>query len=312
MCKNKAVSGISEYYVVHAANSVFVLSNSSMLHRKWSSPCSSSSLSVKITWSNLSALLISSVSKVNVSRVSWKTYRSERWRLRSRLSGAVMGTMRCLKSFEPSYPPPTSICCWRTFGFLWSAPHMSHVAASVHGPSSARLALHFDCVCAQAAHHVTAQRRIFFFAKPRLCTVIAMATRVIQETSRLFISVTVCGVEIAENVPPATNYESVNSHWYRECLVEKHAVNVITFLFLCMTSSLQEARITATHRAHTHCSAHTKFLRSAEKRRLHFVQRRIRRISVRISCFDVCARWGEGGVHAMIRWIVRRIKPAIR
>lgn len=110
-------------------------------------PCSSSSLSVKITWSNLSALLISSVSKVNVSRVYWKTYRSERWRLCSRLSGAVMGTIRCLKSFEPSYPPPTtSICCWRTFGFLWSAPHMSHVAASVHSPSSARLALHFDCV----------------------------------------------------------------------------------------------------------------------------------------------------------------------
>lgn len=147
MCKNKAVSGIGEYYVVHAANSVFVSSNSSMLHRKWSLPCSSSSLSVKITWSNLSALLISSVSKVNVSRVYWKTYRSERWRLCSRLSGAVMGTIRCLKSFEPSYPPPTtSICCWRTFGFLWSTPHMSHVAASVHSPSSARLALHFDCV----------------------------------------------------------------------------------------------------------------------------------------------------------------------
>lgn len=92
-----------------------------------------------------------------------------------------------------------------------------------------------------------APRRIFFFANPRLCTVIAMATRVIKETTRLFISVTVCGVEIAENVPPTANYESVNSHWYCEWLVDKHAVKVITFLFLCMTSSLQEARITATH-----------------------------------------------------------------
>lgn len=47
---------------------------------------------------------------------------------------------------------------------------------------------------------------------------------------------------------------------------------------------------------------HERFLRSAKKRRLHFVQRRI-------SCFDVCAHWGEGGVHTMIHWIVRRIKP---
>lgn len=121
------------------------LFHTSMLHRKWSLPWSSSSLSVKVTWSNLSGVLISSVSKV--SRVYWESYRSERWRLHSRLSGAVMGTIRCLKSFEPSYPPPTtSICCWRTFGFLCSAPHMSHVASSVHSPSSARLALHFDFV----------------------------------------------------------------------------------------------------------------------------------------------------------------------
>lgn len=172
-----------------------------------------------------------------------------------------MGTIRCLKSFEPSYPPPTtSICCWRTFGFLWSAPHMSHVAASVHSPSSARLALHFDCVYAQAEHHVTVHNAGSSFLPNLVCAQSEPWRPVIQETSRLFISVTVCGVEIAENVPPATNYESVDSHWYCECLLEKHAVNVITFFFLCMTSSLQEARITATRRAHTQLCSRSRLV----------------------------------------------------
>lgn len=178
MCKNKAVSGIGEYYVVHAANSVFVSSNSSMLHRKWSLPCSSSSLSVKITWSNLSALLISSVSKVNVSRVYWKTYRSERWRLCSRLSGAVMGTIRCLKSFEPSYPLLLHLFAADALLASFDRRHTWVTLppqCTVHLQPGSRYIL-IVCLRTGRTPCNCAQRRIFFSAKPRLCTVRAMAT----------------------------------------------------------------------------------------------------------------------------------------